>query len=633
MDGRQLRHSVGDPMVESARSQYCRSVGMGLAMKSAVVASVCAVMARSDTFSDSSGTDDRPRPAEVGPQPDAGRSRRAGLTVAISVAGVGALLIGLAPLVGVVAPSAPPAFTSWPLLLLLAALPPLLAIAFVRQGNRAVAAAVLLGPAVVAPGRMIVDGQLFVDAGLAARPELLLPAVLDRLTPSLGAGLLLAGHIVTCVAGIVAMASSSGEFESQGPGSAFESEKDGQVRFGGQRQGRLAVALCVGIVAGVGILAAQFVSGNPFLIPRGALDSPVMVMIGCLWMAVAVPVAAGVAAGSADPDLAHGGLLGLAVSVAGVAVPPLVAAIVVDNVSVEWGPIVALVAVAGMVLLGRQALSPGTSAASRPPALNRLLLVSGGLSVIAALFAAAGALLPSLVGLGPGAVSSPHSTRLLLLGAAVLIVLGTGVLVPRFATVLRPALAAGWAVMSLAAFAAYVGTTGWAVAAALCASLLAAVAAGAAGAVERDDLDLSEIKVSTPVAVPAAASLLFALGAFCFPVVTAPLYEEPGIFAHFSTPSWGLVIALLVVISAVLLAPVSRPNRAVASLGGAVLVVLVRVLDLPLSAGRTAGIEPGWGLWCGLACVAGMVLTAAVAVWQGKTQSRELSTSSLPKSE
>ncbi|MFB9569721.1 hypothetical protein ACFFRS_22395, partial [Saccharopolyspora hordei] len=64
------------------------------------------------------------------------------LRAAMAVSVVGAVLLGLGPLLGLVAPSAPAAFTAWPLLLVLALLPAGIAGLALRAGRPATAAAV-----------------------------------------------------------------------------------------------------------------------------------------------------------------------------------------------------------------------------------------------------------------------------------------------------------------------------------------------------------------------------------------------------------------------------------------------------------------------------------------------------------
>ncbi|CAM05837.1 hypothetical protein A8924_7023 [Saccharopolyspora erythraea NRRL 2338] len=349
--------------------------------------------------------------------------------IAIAVSAVGALLVGAAPLLGVVEPAAPAAFPSWPLLLLLAALPAVLAVLFGRRDRPGAAAAVLIGPAVLAPARIVIDLQLAVDAGLAARPELLLPFTLDPLSPATGLWLLLAGHVAAVVAGVLA-------FRGRESG-------DSGVEHGPRKQGLLALVLCASVVAAVGALMAPFGSDDPYLLPRAALDSPVAVLAGSVLLALAIPSVAGFAASSPDPDVARGGLVGLAAAVAGVAVPPLFAATVVPTLHFAAGPVLMLLAALAAAGLAVPAGTTATSAESsevRLPALTRLLTAAGVLALVAGALCVLAALTPQLE--MPSWLSAPplYSARMLWPAGAVLLLLGAGVLVPGIALLVRPAL-------------------------------------------------------------------------------------------------------------------------------------------------------------------------------------------------
>ena len=355
------------------------------------------------------------------------------------------------------------------------------------------------------------------------------------------------------------------------------------------------------------------------------MDSPWLVLIGSLLVAIGVPTVGGVAASASDSDLARGGLLGLAAAVAGVAVPPLVAVVVLTSLRFEWGPLLALIGAVGLALL---AVPAGRVANAKPsnelrlPALTRLHTTSGVLAVAAGALAVLGAVSPQLDMLVP---VSPYPARVLLPAGAVLAVLGAGLLLPRYAAVVRPALAVGSAVVPLSAAAAIdtvltaaqvtgarAGIGAWAGGAAIALAALAAVSAGLAGGVERDDVDLTEVTMRRAVAVPGLIAALLALGAFSFPVITAPGYLPPGVFTKFTTTSWGLVMALVAVVAAAVLAPMCRPVRSSALLCGAALVVLVRVLEMPLTAGRAPGSAPGLGLWFGVGCLVTLLLAAVV---------------------
>ncbi|MBB5154866.1 hypothetical protein [Saccharopolyspora phatthalungensis] len=547
----------------------------------------------------------------MSPQPNLDLPMR--LRVAIVVAGAGALLVGLGPLLGLVEPSAPAAYPAWPLLLVLALLAPVLAVVFARLGRLGTAAAVLVGPAALAPGRLVLDLQFVVDAGLATRPELLRVDSLDAEAPSTGVWLLIAGHVAGIVAGILAV----------------RSIEHGDEGTGSHRQGLLTLVLCAGVIAAVGVLMAPFVSDDPYLLPKAALDGPLLVLIGGVLLAVGVPSAAGFLAGSADPEFARGGLLGVAAALAGVVVPPLVSAAVLEQVQFAWGPVLGLVAAVALVVLAvpaGRAESAGQAEDLRLPALTRLITLSAVFALVAGALAVLAAAAPQVqmpIGLRD---PSPYPARMLWPAGLLLLSLGVGLLLPRASGWLRPMLPVVWVVVPFAsagvldavftavqATDAHVGIGAWAAGIAVLFAGLAATIAAIAGAVERDDVDLTEMSMHRLVLFPSLVALLLGAGAFSLPVVTAPDYTAPGVFAAFETTSWGLVIALAAVVGAAVLAPMCRPARAAALLCGAALVVAVRALEYPLTAERLPDSAPGLGLWFGVACVLVLLGSALAA--------------------
>lgn len=560
--------------------------------------------ARSDIPPDSSAT----------AKPDVSPGRKP-FTVALGFALLGALLIGLGPRAGLVTPTPEPAYRSWPVLFVLALLVPALALWFRRRGRSTVGAAVLVGPAALAPGRLALDTQLAVDASMAARPELLRPERLQPFAPTVGLWLLLAGHLAVLLAGLLAVRSIS-----------RESAEDGM-----HRQGLLAVVLCAGVIAAVGMLMAPFSSDDPYLVPYPAVDAPVAVLVGSLLLAVAVPVTAGVAVGSTDPDFARGGLLGLALGVAGVVVPALLVSTLVNAFHYGWGPVfgaVAAIALAVLAVPAGRARHPadGTTGELRLPTLSRLHALAGGLAVLSGLLCLVAALSGQLDMPEHLDDPAPYPARLLWPAGAVLILLGLALFAPSWAARVRPALSVAWAAVPLAGAAvldavftatqiagAQAGPGAWAAGGAIVAAVSTAVVSALAGSVERDDVDLTEIAMRRYVLPPALAALVLGAGAFSFPVLTAPDYTPPGVFAAFGTTSWGLLTALVAVVGGAVLAPLSRPARGAALLAGAALVVAVRLVEYPLTAGRMEGSTPGIGLWFGVACFAVLVVTAVLA--------------------
>lgn len=535
------------------------------------------------------------------------------LRVALVLAFLGALLVGLGPLPGLIEPSAPAAYPAWPLLLLLALIPPALATGLIRRGNRSTASAVLVGAAVLAPGRIGMDLQFLVDPAGAARPEVLQLRSLAAFTPALGFWLLVAGHLAVLLAGVVAVRGGGRE-----------------AGAGTHRQGVLAMVLCAGVLGAVGVLLAPFRSDNPFLVVQPALDGPLPTLIGSALVAFAVSGGAGLLAGSTDPDFARGGLLGIGAALAAVAVPPLVSVLVLEDLRFEWGPVLALVAALALAALGipaGRAEEPDSEVDDlRLPALTRLLTLAGMFALLAGAVAVLAAVTPHVS--MPFGLRDPslYPARMLWPAGVVVLLVGAGLLVPPAALRLRPVLPVVWVVLPLAAAGsldavftavqaagAEVRIGAWAAGLALLPAAVAAVLATIAGAVERDDVDLTEMAMRRSVLVPSLVALLLGAGAFSFPVLTAPSYTAPGVFTAFGTTSWGLVLAMAAVVGATVLAPMCRPQRAAALLSGSALVVVVRVVQYPLTSGRLPESAPGIGLWFGIACLVVLVATAIAA--------------------
>ncbi|MHA6801228.1 hypothetical protein [Bounagaea algeriensis] len=539
---------------------------------------------------------------------------RTTFTSAVVLALLGALLRGLGPLAGLVVPEPAPAYPAWPVLLVLALLAPGAALWLQARGRRTTAAAVLVGPAALAPGRAVLDAQLAFDASAAARPELLRPERLAAFSPGPGLWLLLAGHVAVLAAGVLAMRLITWDTAGDGP----------------QRQGLLAVGLVAGVLAAVGALMASYTSNDPYVVPTSAVDGPPAVLAGSLLVALAVPVTAGLAVGAADPGFARGGLLGLALALAGVFVPALVTAVVLADFQVGGGPVLGSASALVLALLaipaGRRLQSAGEHRELQLPARGGLCTLTAVLACLAGvscLVAAATSQLQLPAGMDDPAEYPAH---LLWVAGGVLVVLGAGVFVPGWAERIRPVLAIAWVVVPLSCAAvldsvftavqvadAAAGPGAWACGAALVLAVLAAIAAALAGAVERDEVDLTEIAMRRDVLPPSLVALVLGAGAFSFPVVDAPGYTPPGVFAAFGTTSWGLLTAVIAVVAAAVVAPLSRPARSSALLIGGALVVGVRVAEYPLTVDRFEGSWAGPGLWLGLAAVVLLLVTAGFA--------------------
>jgi hypothetical protein len=553
---------------------------------------------------------------------------------ALAALTAGAFALALAPLLPVVIATdgapADPGFPGWPLLAALALLPALAAVLLCARGAAGMATGLVIGYAALAPGRALLDLQLVLDAELASRPELLVPTSLAPLRPTAGAAALLAGHLLTAVAGVLAVLSTRPDIEDpEDPGGVGPVDPLDPVPGG--RPGLLVLALGLGAALAVGLLMAPFGSGNAYLLGRSALDSPGWTLAGAVLLAVLAPGAACLLAGSPDPARARGGLLGVAAGSAAVAAPALAAGLLTPQLRPSWGPVTVLLAAAGLVGCGlavRRAGDAGPHADLVLPAAGRLQRVAAAAALLAGVLALLGSLTPAIAA-GDVAVPAVSAARLLVPAAVALLALGAALLLPGDrAAAARPALAVAWVVVPLPAAAVLdtvltaaeiadvgPGPGAWAT---LFAVPVAAVAGGCcalAGAVERDDVDVYAL-----AARPADRPLLLAVGlvaalavpAFALPVATGPGYRAGAIDPASGLTAWGLVTGLVAVVLAAAVAPRCRPVRGAALLVGAGLVVAVRLAELPLVAARLDGMAAAPGTWASLACL--VVLVAAVVV-------------------
>jgi hypothetical protein len=544
------------------------------------------------------------------------------------VALAGGVLLAVGPLLPVVSPAMAPGFTSGPLLFVLGLLPVGVAIALAALGSAPAARGALLAAALFAPGRILADAQLAVQGSVAARPELVMPTALLKLHGATGLWLLLAGEVLVLVAGLLTI----------GTGDTTTTDR---------YQGPVLVALGLGVVVALGLMTVPFTATTPFLLANGVLDAPPLALAGGLLIAVAAPLSATIAVTSAEPPAARGWLLGGSAVVLAIAVPRISSGLAVDGLHPSWGPYIATVAALVLaaiglitkrvVATGRTSDADGTTepAELHLPGQSRLHVAAGVLGLVSA----GAALVGADTNLYVLSADLPHNTDVagrLLIPAAVLVgVCAAGMLIPRWAAAVRPALAVSWVAVMLAGFGAVdtaltatqivgvgfgIGT--WATAVAMLAAVAAAGCAALAGGVERDDVDLTELTWRPKVLVPAAAAAALAIGAFGFPTLHADGFTPPGLWSDFRFASWGLVFGLVGVLAAALLAPLCRPRRAAGLLLGAAGVVIVRLLSLPLDHTIAPGTTAGLGMLFAAACLLALLVAAATAGWLARQESR-----------
>jgi hypothetical protein len=553
---------------------------------------------------------------------------------ALGVALAGGVLLAVGPLLPIVSPAMPPGFAAGPLMFVLGLLPVGVALVLAGRGSVPAARGALLAAALFAPGRGIADAQLAVQGSVAARPELVMPTALLRLHGATGLWLLLAGEVLVLVGGLLAIGTGDTDPAARESG-----------RTSGRYQGPVLIALGLGVVVALGLMAAPFTASNPFVLAKGVLDAPIMALAGGLLIAVAAPLAATIAVTSADPVAARGWLLGGQAVVLAIALPRVVSGLAVAGLHPNWGPYVALVAAALLVALAlytERVMRPApddTDAAEADfqlPGQSRLHVATGVLGLVAA----GAALVGADTNLYVLSADLPRNTDVagrLLIPAAVLIgVCAVGMLIPRWAFVVRPAFAVAWVSVLLAGFGAVdtamtatqidgvrIGIGTWATGLAMVIALAAACTAGLAGGVERDDVDLTELSWRPQVLVPAVVAAALAVGAFGLPVLQAAGFRPPGIWSDFRFASWGLVFSLVAVLAAALLAPICRPARAVGLLLGAAGLVLVRLLSLPLDRSMAPGTSAGPGLLIAVACLVALLVAAGMAGWLARGEAAE----------
>ncbi|HVV20211.1 MAG TPA: hypothetical protein VHF06_12300 [Pseudonocardiaceae bacterium] len=551
------------------------------------------------------------------------------LWIALAVAVAGGLLLAIGPLLHVVTPPSP-GYAAGPLLIVLGLLPAGVAVLLAVRGSSAAVGGVLTATALFAPGRALVDAQLAVNVnGSVARPEFATPTSLDPLHGSTGLWFLLAGHALTLAAGVIALS----------PGDTGDPASRTSERRPGSYQGPVLIALGLGALAAVALVALPFTSSSPFLLAKSALDTPTIELLGGVLIAIAVPLAGTIAVTSAESTVAKGWLFGAAACVLTVALPRLVAGLSVTGLHPTWGPYGAVVAAGGLVAFGlvtdrtvAAGMDTGDDTAEPAdlnlPGQSRLHLTTG----VFGLLAAGAALVGADTSLFVLPADFPHppdvASRLLIPAAAVVGVAAIGMLVPRWAAAVRPAFAVAWIVVLVAGTGVFdtaltatqidgvhLGPGFWSTGLAMLTALVAGCCAGLAGGVERDDVDLTSVSWQPTVLVPAAAAALLAFGAFGVPVLRADGYTQPGLWTDFRFASWGLVFGLIAVIAAALLAPACRPKRAAALLFGAAGVVLVRVLELPVNRTMLTNPSSGPGLVLGIVCLVALLAAAVVALW------------------
>jgi hypothetical protein len=572
---------------------------------------------------------------------------------------------------------------------ILAILPLALVLWFARRKQVLATAGVLVGLAVLSPGRILLDLQFAVDPSSTSRPELYLPSSLDRPDPGFGLWLLLIAQCVMMISGLLALrvarrdadfsrVDSSSLGSDMVPGEPSEPMKTRPAKAPPMkapamkaldaRRWVLPIVL-VTVIMAVGLLLAPFSSRDVYLLALPAIQAPALVLSGSLLLACTLVLVA-VLALSTGEDFARGCLLGLGIGVGVIVLPNVISGWAITDLSPSAGPIIALVSV---LLLGLIAFAQAKNPMANPadhktandkpvvkkrtsvskqaqnrasrgsvqnkgarrnavialPATARGEIITGIFGWIAALACLGGVFLPQVtVVSGNAGVYSPD--RWWLLSSGILLALASsGLFFSRVAVRVRPVLSVVWvgvvltgaAVLDLAVVSAQAGgvfSSGSGViwtALAMFFAVVAACSSVVTGMFEREDSvdDQSGEYRARPAVVAVLALAALGVIAGCgLSAISAPDYAGSSLFTTFTTSSWGLVIALLTILGALVLATRCQPSRAVALLGGCVMVMALRLMELPLLSGEVSGVHGDTGWWISLGSL--VLLLAALVM-------------------
>lgn len=554
-----------------------------------------------------------------------------GIGAAIAASALGGLLVALAPLMGVVSaaagsvdgPSAPAAACT----AVLSVGTPLFALLLLRGGRVLGAAGVLGGWAAAGIGTAVLDGQLFTRPIDANRFELFRPASAAALQPGAGAFVVLAGHVLIVLAGVLALWAvqrSALLDDSDGldigllGGANAEARGVSLAAMAGRAVTTVA-GLCAVVIAAA-LFAPPLSSADPVVLVSTVVESARPLLVGSALLAVAVLVVVALALVSTSVATGAGAVAGVALGVLAVCGPRLVAGAVLDRLGVGIGSVLAVIAavvLAACAAVLARALSDGgewvadrAATDVRLPGSRGMHLLTAVSGLLAGAAAVAGGLLPALS--TPPGVAQPqvYSARVLLLAGVVLAALCAAMLTEMFAAVLRPAVSIAWVGLVLGASGVLqavlvaitvpgvgAGSGGWLAVVAVLLGACCGLFAGLAGAVERDDVDTSvQLLAGRPALAAGAVAALAAVLGLALPLYGGAEVSAAALFTgSWGWDSWGLLAVAVGVVGALVVAGRSRPRRAVALLAGVELVLAIHLLSWPLTAGRLPDSSVGAG--------------------------------------
>lgn len=542
-------------------------------------------------------------------------------------------------LVAVTEPALSAGFASAPLLIVLSMLPVALALSLVLTDQQPKVAGALAALAMFAVGQLLSDLQFAVDVSRTARPELAVPTSLDPMRAGSGLWFLVARHLLVVAAAAVAVYHQRRAAHRDDV--AADASDLTQPGTGGQGRFTAALALAVLVVVAL-LLSEPFSSDNVYLVGASLFEQPPLVLGGGLAVTVAALVST-VLGGGPDPVSAGGWAAGAAVGLLLVGLPPLIAGLATSQLHPSWGPyvlIIVAIVLGGMAIRRRAdgadaAGDGGDSDEVDLPTLARSQLLAGVLGVLSAVAALIGSFVSPVV-LVPGLPQVRSTDAMLLWPAGLLVgVLATMMFVPTLADRVRPALAIAWVAIPMVVIAeldfaftalqvngvrAGLGT--WASTIAALLAVASACCVGLAGIAD-DDTNVSAALSSTRpmVRLPLITVIVCAAGCsisgFGLPLLSGSdhgvPYQQAGVLANFRLSSWGLVLAAIAVLIAVVYALFCPPAKAVALWLGSTAVLGVHLLGVPAVRTQLAE-QPGPAAWLSGAAIVLLLVATGLAL-------------------
>ena len=522
------------------------------------------------------------------------------------------------------------------------------------RGRPALAGGLLVGWGTVATALVILDVHLARHPIDTNRFELFRPNSAARLTPGWGTWVVIAAHVLAVVAAVLGAITVSRAALDDGYEQTESDESAG--RTVAARAGATASALVIvaAVAWAVSLFFPAWTSSDSTIVVPAVIAAGLLFLAATIALAVTgVAIATGALA-AASPSVAAGAIVGGGAALFGLSGGRLAAGIADDALSPSAATVLGSIAAVLVVLAGcalpvltrvreRAVAAAGvhpdrTDSALRPAGVARRHVVAGVAGIATALLTGIGALLPVLS--VPDGLDAPQSyaTRLVVVGAAVLLVVSVFLLLSEFASLVRPAVGPVLLVVVLADAGVLqaaadgmripgvemgVGTI------VLIVAVVCAVATGSlvwlAAAAERDDVDRSvEPVVDRVTAVAGVVAAALSVAALATPLFSGSEAAATSFMFPWGFDTWAQAALAVGIVVVAVVAPRGRPVRGASASVGAAVAMAVYAAGWPLTISRVpdAAIGPAVPL-TGLAIVA----LLALAVVLGKSSKSAMSTS------